>query len=93
MGNAIIDKYEMLGVYGMITTICMNPSFDKTVEVDALTLGEVNRIRTTRTDMGGKGINVAVVLRRLGMDCRCVGVLGEGLFNLHIMRDCLYVLL
>lgn len=23
----------------------------------------------------------------------CVGVLGEGLFNLHIMRDCLYVLL
>ena len=78
MGNAIIDKYEMLGVYGMITTICMNPSFDKTVEVDALTLGEVNRIRATRTDMGGKGINVAVVLRRLGLDCRCVGVMGEG---------------
>ena len=46
--------------------------------MDALTLGEVNRIRATRTDMGGKGINVAVVLRRLGLDCRCVGVMGEG---------------
>ena len=83
-----MNKYEILGVYGMITTICMNPSFDKTVEVDALTLGEVNRIRASRTDMGGKGINVAVVLRRLGMDCRCVGVMGEnGSDTLHGMLD------
>ena len=83
-----MNQYEILGVYGMITTICMNPSFDKTVEVDALTLGEVNRIRASRTDMGGKGINVAVVLRRLGMDCRCVGVMGEnGSDTLHGMMD------
>ena len=83
-----MNQYEILGVYGMITTICMNPSFDKTVEVDALTLGEVNRIRASRTDMGGKGINVAVVLRRLGMDCRCVGVMGEnGSDTLHGMLD------
>lgn len=61
----------------MITAICMNPSFDKTVEVDAMELGEVNRIRTSRTDMGGKGINVAVVARRLGLKCQCIGVMGE----------------
>lgn len=61
----------------MITSICMNPSFDKTVEVDALTLGEVNRIRSSRTDMGGKGINVAVVLKRLRAACRCIGCMGE----------------
>lgn len=61
----------------MITSICMNPSFDKTVEVDTLELGEVNRIRTSRTDMGGKGINVAVVAKRLGLNCRCIGVMGE----------------
>lgn len=61
----------------MITSICMNPSFDKTVEVDALEVGEVNRIRTSRTDMGGKGINVAVVAQRLGLSCQCIGVMGE----------------
>ena len=61
----------------MITSICMNPSFDKTVEVDTLAVGEVNRIRTTRQDVGGKGINVAVVARRLGLDVRCVGCVGR----------------
>ena len=28
----------------MITTICMNPCFDKTVEVGELKIGQVNRI-------------------------------------------------
>ena len=61
----------------MITSICMNPSFDKTVEVDTLAVGEVNRIRTSRQDVGGKGINVAVVARRLGLKARCVGCVGR----------------
>lgn len=61
----------------MITTVCMNPSFDRTVEVDSLMMGEVNRIRTTRTDMGGKGINVAVVAKRLGLECQCIGTMGQ----------------
>ncbi len=61
----------------MITTVCMNPSFDRTVTVDALTPGHVNRIRASRTDVGGKGVNVAVVARRLGMDARVIGVAGE----------------
>ena len=52
----------------MITSICMNPAFDKTVEVDTLTQGATNRIRSVRMDMGGKGINVAVVAKRLGED-------------------------
>lgn len=72
----------------MITSICMNPSFDKTVEVDALEVGEVNRIRTSRTDMGGKGINVAVVAKRLGLHSRCIGVMGEdGSARLRSMLD------
>ena len=72
----------------MITSICMNPSFDKTVEVDTLVLGEVNRIRTSRRDMGGKGINVAVVAQRLGLNCQCIGVMGEdGSARLEAMLD------
>ena len=61
----------------MITTICMNPSFDKTVEVDSLEVGQVNRIRDARIDLGGNGINVAVVADRLGLDVQCLGMMGK----------------
>ena len=60
----------------MITTICLNPALDRTVTVDSLVLGHVNRIRTTRTDVGGKGVNVAVVCRRLGLDAQVIGCAG-----------------
>ncbi len=61
----------------MITTVCLNPCFDKTVEVDAITLGGVNRVLSMRTDTGGKGANVAIVLARLGAQVRCLGLAGE----------------
>ncbi len=61
----------------MITTICLNPCFDKTVSVDRLQPVQVNRIREARVDQGGKGINVAVVAKRLGLDVQCIGVMGE----------------
>ena len=61
----------------MITAVCMNPCFDKTVEVDSLQPGQVNRIRCARVDLGGKGINVAVVAHRLGLDTECIGFMGE----------------
>lgn len=62
----------------MITTVCMNPSFDKTATVEKLTQGEVNRLKDVRVDLGGKGLNVAIVLTRLGVKANCVGCLGEG---------------
>ncbi|MCR4877485.1 MAG: 1-phosphofructokinase family hexose kinase [Clostridiales bacterium] len=72
----------------MITTICLNPSFDRSVEMDTLQLGKVNRIRALREDMGGKGINVAVVAQRLGLDVQCIGVMGEsGAEELSAMMD------
>ena len=61
----------------MITTICLNPCFDKTVTVDAMTVGGLHRVRTMRTDPGGKGANVANVLSRLGAPVRCLGLAGE----------------
>ena len=72
----------------MITTICLNPCFDKTVNVENLQTGQVNRIRDTRVDLGGKGINVAVVASRLGLDVQCIGIMGEnGSTELTAMMD------
>ena len=72
----------------MITTICLNPCFDKTVSVDRLQPGQVNRILDTRVDMGGNSINVAVVASRLGLDVQCLGIMGEnGAADLTAMMD------
>lgn len=72
----------------MITTICLNPCFDKTVNVDQFLPGQVNRIRDTRVDLGGKGINVAVVAKRLGLDVQCIGTMGEnGATELTALMD------
>lgn len=46
----------------MITTITLNPAIDKTIYVDQLHVGEVNRTPNTREDLGGKSINVARLL-------------------------------
>ena len=72
----------------MITTICLNPCFDKTVSVDRLQPGQVNRIREARVDLGGKGINVAVVAKRLGLEVQCLGIMGEnGAAELTALMD------
>ena len=64
-------------VTGLISTFCLNPSFDKTVEVNAFRAGGTNRITRSRVDPGGKGVNVARVLQTLGVDVTCVCVLPE----------------
>ena len=61
----------------MVTTVCLNPSFDKTAEVDALVPGSLCRVQATRLDAGGKGVNVAAGVRSLGGDARVIGFLGE----------------
>ena len=61
----------------MITTACMNPCFDKTAEADQVNVGDVTRLKNIRVDVGGKGVNVAIVLKRLNEAVRCVGCLGE----------------
>lgn len=61
----------------MITTVCMNPSFDKTASVDRMVPGEVNRMKHVRVDLGGKGINVAITLKRLGVPVHCITCIGD----------------
>jgi 1-phosphofructokinase len=57
-----------------IYTVTLNPALDKTVTVDNFTFGELNRIKTVRTDAGGKGINVAKVLQRFSAPVMALGL-------------------
>lgn len=59
----------------MIYTVTLNPALDKTVEIPSLTVDNVNRITTMRTDPGGKGINVSKVIRELGGESTATGIL------------------
>lgn len=60
----------------MIITVTMNPAIDKTVEIDRLVAGGLNRIRKVEYDAGGKGINVSKTIHELGGKSIAVGFLG-----------------
>ena len=56
----------------MITTITLNPSLDRTVEIDVLRHGEVQRAHATHLHPGGKGVNVTRALLANGIPSRAV---------------------
>ncbi|MDO4306665.1 MAG: 1-phosphofructokinase [Eubacteriales bacterium] len=60
----------------MIITVTMNPAIDKTVEIDALVQGGLNRIKKVEYDAGGKGINVSKTICELGGHTIATGFLG-----------------
>ena len=57
----------------MIYTVTFNPSLDYIVNVDNFTLGSVNRTTKELVYPGGKGVNVSLVLKNLGMDNTALG--------------------
>ncbi|GAA0239253.1 1-phosphofructokinase [Actinomadura nitritigenes] len=46
----------------MIVTLTLNPSLDRTIDVDRLVKGTMTRARSVRIDPGGKGVNVSRAL-------------------------------
>ena len=59
----------------MIYTVTFNPAIDYVVWLDGLRPGAVNRARRELIQFGGKGINVSVMLGRLGMESTALGFL------------------
>lgn len=57
----------------MIYTVTFNPSLDYIVKVDSFQLGVVNRTTSEKMFSGGKGINVSIVLKNLGIDSVALG--------------------
>ncbi len=57
----------------MIYTVTLNPSIDFIVRLDTLLLGSVNRMTSDDKYVGGKGINVSRILKRLKIDNTATG--------------------
>lgn len=79
----------------MILTTTLNPSVDISYRLDTLKLDDVNRVADVSKTAGGKGLNVARVLKQLDEDVAATGYLGgklgdfisEQLFKANI-EDC-----
>lgn len=63
----------------MILTVTLNPSVDIGYKMDALNLDTVNRVTDVLKTAGGKGINVARVLKQLGEETAATGFIGGSL--------------
>ena len=57
----------------MIYTVTFNPAIDYVVHTDAMQVGMVNRSHGEEIYYGGKGINVSVILKELGIPSRALG--------------------
>lgn len=62
----------------MIVTVTLNPSIDRTIKVDELVRGGVNRAELVRVDAAGKGVNVSRALAAYGTATHAV-LVGAGL--------------
>ncbi|MCS6948839.1 MAG: 1-phosphofructokinase [bacterium] len=69
-----------------VLTVTLNPSVDRLVYVQQLQRHDTNRILRIEEDVGGKGVNVARVLRRLGVPVVATGFLG-GRTGRYVQRE------
>lgn len=69
----------------MIYTCTLNPAIDYRMDLDNYVKGGLNRARETAITPGGKGINVSIVLKRLGKDSVALGF--EGGFTGRFLKD------
>ena len=61
----------------MIVTVTLNAAIDRTLLVPNFQLGQRHRASASLSSAGGKGINVARALKRLGVPVVCAGLAGS----------------
>lgn len=79
----------------MVYTVTFNPAIDYVVHADEMKLGMTNRTKSEEIYFGGKGINVSIVLKELGIDSKALGfiagftgkAIAEGLEKMGVDTD------
>ena len=79
----------------MVYTVTFNPAIDYIVHTEEMKLGETNRSDHEEMYFGGKGINVSIVLRELGIASKALGftagftgeAIEKGLIDMGIDTD------
>lgn len=66
----------------MIYTFTLNPSIDYLMELDNLKIGDINRSKNEYIKVGGKGINVSMVLKEQGTDSVACGLIAGSIGNM-----------
>lgn len=57
----------------MVYTVTFNPAIDYVVHINELVVGKTNRSSSEAMYVGGKGINVSIVLKELGISSTALG--------------------
>ena len=60
----------------MIYTVTLNPALDYVMKVGNIRSDDINRSESEEIYYGGKGINVSVILTRLGVENKALGFVG-----------------
>src|SRR5207247_9519802 len=63
----------------MIITVTLNPAIDHTLVLPKFVAGDTIRVKSVRSDPGGKGINVSRVIHELGGESLAMGFAPGGL--------------
>jgi len=61
-----------------VVTVTLNPAIDQTLIIPDFAVGKVNRVKTSSSKPGGKGVNVAATLADVGIHTGVTGFLGDG---------------
>ena len=59
----------------MICSVALNPSIDRTLELERLNVGGLNRVKGQTDVAAGKGMNVALAAAALGEQAACIGLM------------------
>lgn len=59
----------------MILSVCMSPCIDVTVELDEFKVGKTNVVKRKALSLGGKALNVAIGVKRLGGSPYLTGIM------------------
>ena len=71
----------------MILSVCMSPSIDVTMELDSFNVGKTNVVKNKTFSLGGKGLNVAIGVSRLGYDAHLTGLMYDD--NAYVFENAL----